>query len=291
MNPTPPKPERRPPEPPPPAWATDPEGLLVSSPGRVRLALTGGVASGKSTVSELLSVFGARIVDFDLLAREALAPDGPCFEAARLIFGPKSVGKDGRLDRAFIAKRMFKDARLREALEARVHPYTWERMLSELKACGDCPIIVADVPLLFEARLDPLFRPTVLCFATPATQLRRLLDRNPELSRRQALRVIRSQGAAADKLRLADAVINNDGPIRDTIRQTKALWDRLNSPVAVFPPSRAQAGAPGMPVAANAVGHRPADRASPEGPAPAASGPERTVKEGSGPEAPAPADE
>jgi dephospho-CoA kinase len=169
----PPKPEKRPPEPPPPSWATDPEGLLECRPGSVRLALTGGIASGKSTVSELLKAFGGAVIDFDLLAREALAPDGACFDYAKELFGPKSLSKDGTLDRAFIAKRIFKDRDLKDALESRIHPYTWERMLSDLKALKDTHVVAADIPLLFEARLHTLFRLTCLCFASPPTQIRR----------------------------------------------------------------------------------------------------------------------
>jgi dephospho-CoA kinase len=242
-EPKPARPEKRPPRDPPPPWATDPEGLLRSRPGSLRLALTGGVASGKSTVSELLRAFGAEIIDFDLLSREALAPEGRAFEAAKALFGPKCLAKDGTLDRAFVARRIFKDPRLRLALEAEVHPYTWERMLAELERLRDRPAVVADVPLLFEAGLESLFSPTVLCFASPAVQLRRLRDRNPALSAREARRMIGSQLPPAEKLRLADCVVSNDGAMRDTIRQTKALWDRLTAPDAVFP-GRCRAGPP-----------------------------------------------
>ncbi|MDR1081928.1 MAG: dephospho-CoA kinase [Deltaproteobacteria bacterium] len=213
----------------------------MSRPGHVRMALTGGVASGKSTVAELLRAFGARIIDFDLLAREALEPGGASFEAAAAIFGPKSRGKDGTLDRAFIARRIFRDPKLREALEAEIHPYTWKRMTEELRRLKDAPFVVADVPLLFEARLNTLFSPTVLCFASAQVQLKRLRDRSGDLSGRQAMRIIRSQMPPAEKLRLAECVISNDGPIRETIRQTRALWDRLNVPGAVFAPRGAQA--------------------------------------------------
>jgi dephospho-CoA kinase len=196
------------------------------------------VASGKSTVSELLRAFGAGIVDFDLLAREALEPGGASFEAARALFGPRCVDKEGRLDRRYIAKRVFKDPGLRSALEDEIHPFTWRRMLEQLEAMRDSPVVAVDVPLLFEARLSPLFSPTVLCFASPPVQLKRLRDRNPDLSGREAMRIIRSQIPQAEKLRLADIVVNNDGSIRETIRQTKALWDRLTDPGAVFPPPR-----------------------------------------------------
>jgi dephospho-CoA kinase len=236
------------------------------------MALTGGIASGKSTVAELLRAFGAEIVDYDLLAREALAPGGASFDAAVAIFGPKSLRKDGALDRPFIAKRIFKDRGLKEALEAEVHPYTWRRMMEILRDLGDAPFVVVDVPLLFEANLNTLFSPTALCFASAQVQLKRLLDRDPKLSGRQAKRIIRSQMPAAEKLRLAHSVVSNDGPMRETIRQTRAVWDRLSSPDAVFPPRSASAQAP--PRAPGAL--PPGSHAAP------AAGPELPVREPSG---------
>jgi dephospho-CoA kinase len=207
------------------------------------MALTGGIASGKSTVAELLRTFGARVIDFDLLAREALAPEGACFDAARGLFGPRSVRGDGTLDRALVARKVFKDEGLRLELEALVHPYTWRRMLEELEGMREAPFVLADIPLLFEARLHTLFRPTVLCFASPAVQFKRLRDRDASLSGRAARRILRSQLPPAEKLRLADCVISNDGPLKDTIRQARALWDRLTAPDA-GPPGRCQAPPP-----------------------------------------------
>jgi dephospho-CoA kinase len=196
----------------------------------VRLALTGGIASGKSVFGELLVAFGASKVDFDLLAREALRPGNEPYRKALELLGPKAALPGGELDRPAIAKRIFKDKGLRLALEAIVHPYTWRRMLEELKTFPTSPLVVIDVPLLFEAGLNGRFDPVALCFASPETQMRRLLFRNPKLSRGLAKKMLAAQMPMSEKVRLADIVINNDGDLPEAIQQAKALYQRLTKP-------------------------------------------------------------
>jgi dephospho-CoA kinase len=250
----------RAPAPPPPSWAKDPDGLLKSVKGSVKVGLTGGVASGKSTLDELLIAFGAKLIDYDILSREALQKDSEGYKDAVKLFGPKVVLKDGgELDRPLVAKLIYKDPKLKKALENIVHPYTWKRMLEELrklsapkedspsgevpspeglpekretgkdssKNTGETQVIVIDVPLLYEADLYTLFSPTALCFATPANQIKRLMARNLKLSERDAKKILKNQWPITEKLRLADYVINNDGDIKELIRQARKLYDRL----------------------------------------------------------------
>jgi dephospho-CoA kinase len=230
MAPDPPKLEPRPKDPPPPPWATDPEGLLQSVPGGVKAALTGGIASGKSTLAALLESHGARLVDFDLLAREALAPRSPTWEAALALFGPKARLDNDELDRPFLAKRIFKDPKMRLALEAIVHPFTWKRMLEELANHPAPALTIIDVPLLYEANLHSLFSPVILCFATPATQIARLTSRSPGLGGRQAKKILESQLPITEKLKRAGIVVNNDGQLPALIRQAADLYRRLTDP-------------------------------------------------------------
>jgi dephospho-CoA kinase len=204
--------------------------LLKDGKGSVKAALTGGIASGKSTVAALMECFGAKIIDFDLLAREALEPGTDTFDSTLALFGPKALLKDGRLDRALMAKRVFKDPGLRRALEDIVHPFTWKRMLGELGKSKEAPLTVMDVPLLYEAGLQSLFPRVILCFAAPGTQVKRLLFRNPGLSQRQAKRILANQLPMAEKLRHANIVLNNDGGLRELIFQTKDLYLRLTGP-------------------------------------------------------------
>jgi dephospho-CoA kinase len=227
MNKPPPKLNPRPKDPDPPKWAKDPDRLLKSSPGRIRAALTGGIASGKSTVAALLEAFGAKIIDFDILSREALTPFTPTWEKTLELFGPKAKLPDNQLDRPFLAKKIFKDKNLRLALEDIVHPFTWIRMLEDLEKEKDLPLIVMDIPLLYEVALHSLFNPVILCFASPGTQIRRLIFRNPELSTRTAKKILLNQLPITEKLRHANIVLNNDGSMKDLIRQTSELHKRL----------------------------------------------------------------
>jgi dephospho-CoA kinase len=219
-------------DPGPPAWATDPEGRLKSSHSAIKVALTGGLASGKSTVAALFEVFGAARLDFDQLARQAVVPGGECHQQVAELLGPRSVKADGQLDRTFIGRKVFKDKELRLALEALIHPETWRLMFLWLKETPPKPVTVIEIPLLFEARLNTLFDRIVLSFASQETQLSRLLYRNPKLGKRQALRMIESQMPMTEKLRRADMIIDNNGHLPIAIHQTKDLWDKLTAGLA-----------------------------------------------------------
>jgi dephospho-CoA kinase len=198
------------------------------------VALTGGLASGKSTVATLFEVFGANRLDFDRFAREAVAPGAPCHGPVAELFGPKCLMPDGQIDRAYVGKRAFKDAGLRKLLEGIIHPETWKIMLRRLKEGPPAPATVIEIPLLFEAGLDSLFARVILAFASPDVQLRRLMFRDPKLGKSQAKKMIASQMPILEKLRRATAVINNDGSLSVAIYQAKDLWDAL---VASPPPA------------------------------------------------------
>jgi dephospho-CoA kinase len=186
--------------------------------------LTGGVASGKSTAAELLTAFGADLIDFDELARQALEPQTPGWEAAAALFGPKMVRPDQTLDRLKIASLIFKKPLLRAELENIIHPRTWELMIQRLKDLEASPLIIIDVPLLFEANLQSLFSPVIVCFCPSDLQYRRLRARDPHKSRRLAKKMILSQMPMAEKVRLGTFIINNNGSLRSLIRQTKRIW-------------------------------------------------------------------
>jgi dephospho-CoA kinase len=199
------------------------------------VGLTGGLASGKSFVAALWEAFGARVIDFDELAREAVRVGSPGLAASRELFGPKALLPDGSLNRKHVAAKIFKDAKLKEALENIVHPFTWGRMLEELALLQDEPLVVVDLPLLFEASLASFFYPVALAFVTPRVQLQRLRARDPALGKREALRRLANQWPIASKLRRADLVINNLGSLRDTIQAALKCHRRLLSPDFPFP--------------------------------------------------------
>ncbi len=214
----------------PPAWATarpDIAEKLVSAPGRPRLALTGGIASGKSTVAEMMVKLGAGHIDFDLLARRAAAAGTPGFEEASALFGPDFLTPAGELDRPKVGRAVFGDPELKKKLEDILHPRVWEMMGAELEALSGSAAVVISVPLLFEAGLESFFSPIVLVFADPETQLARLLARNPELDRAGAENILAGQWPAPPKVRGSSYVIHNGGSLEDTARQVELIWKSL----------------------------------------------------------------
>ncbi|UQZ89274.1 dephospho-CoA kinase [Deltaproteobacteria bacterium Smac51] len=212
---------------PPPDWASEnkPDAeMLESGPGRVRLALTGGIATGKSTVARMFVELGAREIDFDHLARLAVEPGSKGFESAAALFGPEAVGADGQLNRPFIGKIVFSDPEKKKALESIIHPETWRLMGEHLKAMADEKAVVISVPLLFEAGLETFFSPIALVFASSAAQLKRLTARSPEMGEEQALRMMAGQWPTSAKLCGSTHVINNNGSLEETFRQVQDLW-------------------------------------------------------------------
>jgi len=225
------RPELKPEEAPgPPAWAlARPELLenLSSRPGRLRLALTGGAASGKSRAAGFLETLGARQVDLDDLAREVSAPGQAGFAAVLELLGPDFLGPDGALDRAKIGRAVFAEPEARRRLEEALHPLIWERLDREMAALAEEAAVAVSVPLLFETGLDALFQPIVLVFASPATQTARLLARRPPMGPDEARRLLEAQWPAAPKLKGSDFILNNDGEWAATEAQIRALWPRL----------------------------------------------------------------
>jgi dephospho-CoA kinase len=214
----------------PPAWAlARPEltARLASRPGRLRLALTGGAASGKSRVAGFLEALGARHVDLDDLAREVSAPGQAGFAAVLELLGPDFLGPDGALDRAKIGRAVFADPESRRSLEDALHPLIWELLDRKMAALAEEPAVAVSVPLLFETGLDALFHPIVLVFASPATQTARLLARQPRLGPEEAGRLLEAQWPTAPKIKGSDFIINNDGGWAETEGQIRALWPRL----------------------------------------------------------------
>ncbi len=217
---------------PPPLWALEnrpPAELLESRPGHLRLALTGGVASGKSTVARMFRELGAVEIDFDQLAHRAMEPGTKGFEAAPALFGPEALGADGRLNRPHIGKVIFSEPEKKAAWEAVIHPETWRLMAEELAGAAGERAVVISVPLLFEAGLETFFSPVALVFAPAPRQLERLLARNPEMGEEVALQILANQWPAAAKLRAATHIIDNSGTLAETSRQVRHLYEACAS--------------------------------------------------------------
>lgn len=216
----------------PPAWANDPETLelLKNRPGWTVAALTGGIASGKSVVSELFSLLGATVIDMDILAREVLQPGSAGLQATLELFGPAALTKAGGLNRSLIARKVFGNAVLRRQYEDIIHPLIWGLMGERLWEAAQAPsvpqVVIVVAPLLFESRLNPLFNPIILCFATPKTQWKRLRLR-PGLGFWGARARLKSQWPSSPKIPQSQFIIDNQGDLSLTIRQVKDVYQKL----------------------------------------------------------------
>ena len=192
------------------------------------MGLTGGIGSGKSSVSRLLAQHGAVIVDADLVAREVVDAGSPGLARVVEEFGPEILRPDGTLDRPALGTRVFSDPAALARLNAIVHPLVGERtteLLEQARASG-ARVIVHDVPLLVENDLTHLYAVVVVVAATPETQLDRLV-RLRGMAEQEAQQRIDAQAPLADKLSVATHVISNDGPEHELAPQVARLWSSL----------------------------------------------------------------
>ena len=194
-----------------------------------RIALTGGIATGKSYVSGKIKEAGVPMVDADLLSREVVAPGTPGLAAVRRRFGPDAVRRDGTMDRVRIAQIVFKDKRARLDLEAIIHPAV-QKAIDEFFATlpKRTPFAVADIPLLFETGRENQFNAVVVVACPRDLQLKRLMERN-KLSKEDAERRLNSQLPIDQKVKKATHVIRTEGTFEDTDVQVADLIKKLSA--------------------------------------------------------------
>jgi len=203
---------------------------LVVCFGMRHLALTGNIASGKSTVAALLAAHGATIIDADLLAREAVMPGTPALDAIVDRFGPSVLLADGTLNRPALRRQVFRDPVARDALNAIVHPAVGrlrEAQLTAARQRGDT-VVISDIPLLFEVGLEQAFDGVILVDA-PASQRHERLMRDRGLSHEEAQAMIDAQWPAARKRAGATWIIENDGPPEQLPARVASLWQRIQA--------------------------------------------------------------
>lgn len=191
-----------------------------------RVALTGGIASGKSTVADLFVARGAALIDTDVIAREVVEPGRPALARVVEAFGPGVLGSDGRLDRPRLRERIFADPAARRVLESILHPAIREEMERQSAALADAsPYQVLAIPLLAEGgRRDHVDR--VLVVDTPEDQqVRRLMARD-DVTEAQALASLRAQATREARLALADDVIVNAGRVEELAQQVECLHEK-----------------------------------------------------------------
>jgi dephospho-CoA kinase len=195
------------------------------------IGLTGGIATGKSTVARLLAGRGAAVVDADLLAREVVLPGSPALGEIAAAFGPAVLTSAGELDRAALGALVFADASQRRRLEAITHPRIGALMGERIAAAlgSAAPLVVADIPLLFEGGRGELVEGVLLVDAPEEVQLSRLMLRDG-IDEAAARARIAAQMPLAEKRRRATWVIDNAGSPESTAGQVEAWWERWVHP-------------------------------------------------------------
>jgi dephospho-CoA kinase len=203
---------------------------MFARPGLFLFGLTGGVASGKSTVGRLLRERGVHVIDADDLARRAVLPGQPALAEIALAFD--GVVVDGQLDRAALGKLVFADASARSRLNAIVHPRVAGLLQHELDqisvGVGQLELACYEVPLLFENALDAWLRPTVLVACDEAVQVTRAMARNG-WTREHALARIAAQMPLNEKRKRADYTIENSGDMDALERSTERTLAALHA--------------------------------------------------------------
>jgi dephospho-CoA kinase len=190
------------------------------------IALTGGIGAGKSTIARLLAEFGAHVIDADRVARDVVEPGQPALIELVKQFGDEIVTATGSLNRAKLAQIVFNNpTRLRE-LNAIVHPAVQKAVLEKMRAFHSDDIVVYDVPLLVEAQRYLPFDLVVVASAPEDVRRARLIELRG-MTETEADSRIASQVSEAERLALADVVIDTSGSLEETVAQVERLWERI----------------------------------------------------------------
>lgn len=198
--------------------------------------LTGGIASGKSTVSRLWAGSGLPVVDADKVSRMVVEPNTPGYIAVIEAFGMGVLLPNGELDRKALGRIVFGDSEKRKVLNAIVHPriaLMTQSILDEHRARG-ADLVCYDAPLLFENHLEDSFRPVVVVACPPEVQLERIMERD-DLTREEALARIMAQMPQGRKVNAADVVIHNDGDLPTLVMKARQALDEVRRLVTKVP--------------------------------------------------------
>lgn len=197
----------------------------------MRVGLTGGVASGKSSVSAILVDLGAVLIDADVLAREVVSRGTSGLEAVVAEFGADLLTADGDLDRAAMGALVFADADARKRLEAIVHPLVFERIVELESQAPEDAVVVHDIPLLAESGRADTFDAVLVVHAPAEVQIDRM-TRDRGWSREEAEARIAAQASSEERLAVATHVIDNTGSLADLRRRVEAVYASLHDAAA-----------------------------------------------------------
>jgi len=201
-----------------------------------RVALTGGIASGKSTVADLFAALGVPVIDTDVIAREVVEPGQPALAQVAETFGSEVLGSDGRLDRRRLREWIFADPEARRRLEAILHPAIRAEMERRSRA-ADGPYQVLVIPLLTEGKRRDHVDRVLLVDVPEELQVQRLMRRDG-VSHEQAQASLNAQAARAERLAMADDILHNTGRPEDLPENVAALHERYLQLAAGCAPPR-----------------------------------------------------
>lgn len=189
------------------------------------IGLTGGISSGKSTVSAMLEQLGAAIIDTDIIARKIVEPGQPAWQDIVAAFGKSCLLPDGHINRKLLGEIIFTDDHKRRILEKITHPHIQNTAIQALQAAAQqgIKIAVLDAPLLIEVGWQHMVQAVWVVYVDAETQIERLMRRD-HLERSQALARIGSQMSLREKLSYATVVIDNSGNLEATQKQVFAAW-------------------------------------------------------------------
>ncbi len=193
------------------------------------IGLTGGIASGKSTVAGMLVEKGAHLIDADKLAREAVEPDQPAWREIVDWLGQSILMPDRNIDRARLANIVFNEHHKLDKLNKIIHPRVGARLLDlseEINKHDPDAVVVYDVPLLIEAGMQKMVDLVLLVYVPRETQILRLQERD-KISRDEAETRLKAQKPLEDKIKDADVIIDNQGTLVETARQVDQFWATL----------------------------------------------------------------
>jgi dephospho-CoA kinase len=194
----------------------------------LKVAITGGAGSGKSTVARMFKELGAEVLDADAAARDAVAAGTPAWRELRRLFGDGYFNPNGSLNRSKLAQKVFADPEARRRLDDLIHPLVAQELQSkvtDLERRG-ADLVLVEVPLLFEIGGERTFDRVIVVAAPEAERIRRLRDRDhradPEIRG-----ILAAQWPLADKVARADYVVDNGGELVKTRRQVENIWGKL----------------------------------------------------------------
>ncbi|GEM00646.1 dephospho-CoA kinase [Halolactibacillus halophilus] len=194
------------------------------------VGLSGSIATGKSTVVEWFKTKQVPVIDADRIAREIVEPGKPILTRLKQTFGEEIIQTDGSLDRTLLGQMIFNDDTLRQKLDDLMHPAIVKEIVSRRDRYMNQsePLIILDIPLLFEGGFTNLVDRIIVVYTTEAVQLERLMKRN-KLTRQEAKKRIKTQWSIEMKKDLATDVINNNGSLDETYKQCDTLYKKYLS--------------------------------------------------------------